>query len=224
MQTLTQQLDAFMDGLLERTDPATAAVMREATRTGMPGAGPADALRAGDLAPEFSLPDQNGAQVSLRELLARGPVVLTFFRGGWCPFCTIALRALDGIRSELRRQGAEVAAISPQRLDLAVATAERNGFQFPVLTDHGNAVARRYGLLWELGPEMRAVFERLGHPLPAMNAAHEWSLPVPAGFVIAPDGRVAYAHVDARITRRLDPRAALDAVRDLRARDGVPAE
>ena len=215
MDGLTRQLDAFMAGLLERTDPATAKVLRQ-TAQALSEAGLLDgALRAGDIAPDFALPDQSGRVVSLHELLAHGPVVLTFFRGGWCPFCTLALRALERIRPELRRQGAEVVAISPQTASNAQETAERNGLAFPILADHGNAVARRYGLVWEVGPEMQAVYQRLGHALPRINGTNEWTLPVPAGFVVGRDGRVAYAHVDTRITRRLEPAAALAAVREL---------
>lgn len=217
---LARQLDAFLDGLLDRLDPATVRALSQAARGHgeLPGA-----LRAGDMAPDFALPDQSGTVVSLRALLARGPLVLTFFRGGWCPFCSIALRALDAIAPELRRVGAEVVAISPQTQRNAAATAERNRLGFQLLADHGNAVARRYGLVWELQPEAQAVFERLGQELPSINGTSEWTLPVPAGFVVKRDGHIAYAHTDTRITRRLEPEAALTAVRAL-ATAPPPAE
>lgn len=178
------------------------------------------ALKAGDQAPDFTLPDQTGQLVSLRGLLTRGPVVLTFFRGGWCPFCTLTLRALAAIRPKLRRQGAELVAISPETPSNAAATAERNGLQFPVLTDAGNQLAREYRLVWELDAKMRAVYEKLGHPLPKMNGNTEWTLPVPAGFVVAQDGRISYAHVHTRIDRRIEPQDALDAVRKLETTEG----
>lgn len=212
--SLARQLDAFMEGLLDRLDPATARVLLQAARA-QAQTELAGVLRAGDLAPDFALPDQSGRVTSLRELLGHGPVVLTFFRGGWCPFCSIALRALDRIHAELRREGAELVAISPQTTSNAAATAERNSLSFPILADHGNAVARRYGLVWELQPEMQTVFERLGQPLPRINGTKEWTLPVPAGFVVNRDGRIAYAHVDARINRRLEPAEALASVRAL---------
>ncbi len=173
------------------------------------------ALKAGDLAPDFILPNQAGKLISLYGLLERGPVVLTFFRGGWCPFCTLTLRALAAIRPKLRRQGAELVAISPETPDNAAATVERNGLQFPVLTDAGNQVAREYRLVWELDAKMRAVYEKLGHPLPKMNGNNEWTLPVPAGFVVAQDRRISYAHVQTRIDRRIEPQVALDAVQQL---------
>jgi peroxiredoxin len=213
-----------MDGLLERTDPAIAAVLRKASAEGLSGPGPINALRVGDLAPAFALPDQRGGTVALRDLLARGPVVLTFFRGGWCPFCAISLRALDAISGEIRRQGAELVGISPQRAELSAATAERNALRFPLLVDRGNEVARQYGLHWELGPEMRSVYERLGHPLPEVNAGSEWALPIPAGFVIDQTGRIVYAHTDGRVTHRMEPGDALREVSRLRSREPDSAQ
>ncbi len=106
-------------------------------------------------------------------------------------------------------------AISPETPSNAAATAERNGLNFPVLTDAGNRVAREYRLVWELDEQMRALYERLGHPLPKMNGSNEWTLPVPAGFVVAQDGRISYAHVHVRVDRRIEPQAALEAVQQL---------
>ena len=215
MDGLTKQLDAFMAGFMERTDPATAATL-QASWIAREQAGLADqALKVGDQAPDFTLSDQTGKPVSLHGLLEGGPVVLTFFRGGWCPFCALTLRALAAIRPKLRRLGAELVAISPETPSNAAATAERNGLKFPVLTDLGNLVAKQYRLVWQLDEPMRAVYERLGHPLPKINGNNEWTLPVPAGFVVAPDGHIRYAHVHVRIDRRIEPQAALDAVQQL---------
>ncbi len=215
MDGLTKQLDAFMAGFMERTDPATAAALRTSSMA-LEQAGLVEhALKVGDRAPDFTLPDQTGKPVSLRGLLERGPVVLTFFRGGWCPFCALTLRALAAIRPKLRRLGGELVAISPEMPRNAATTAERNGLNFPVLTDLGNHVAREYRLVWQLDAQMRAVYERLGHSLPTINGDNEWTLPVPAGFVVASDGHIKYAHVHTRVDRRIEPQAALDAVQQL---------
>ena len=215
MDGLTKQLDAFMAGFMERVDPATAATLR-ASSMALEQAGVVErALKIGDHAPDFTLPDQAGKSVSLQDLLARGPVVLTFFRGGWCPFCTLTLRALAAIRPKLRRMGAELVAVSPETLSNVADTAERNGLDFPVLTDLGNRVAREYRLVWQLDEQMRAVYERLGHSLPKINGCNEWTLPVPAGFVVAGDGRIKYAHVHTRVDRRIEPQAALQAVQQI---------
>jgi peroxiredoxin len=221
MGSLAAQLDVFFDAMVERVDPATAGVIREAERRREEYFRTHRPIGEGDMAPDFTLPDQAGKAVSLEALRARGPVVLTFFRGGWCPFCSISLRAMNRVVADLRRAHATVVAVSPQTRHNTVETAERNGLEFQVLSDADNAVARRYGLVWTLGAEQRALFERLGHVIPRINGTSHWELPITAGYVIAPDGRVRVARLDARVTGRLEPADAVAAVRDLQAQ---PAE
>jgi peroxiredoxin len=152
----------------------------------------------------------------LSEKLSHGAVVLTFFRGGWCPFCTITLRALQQIARSVERSGASLVAISPQPLDALATLADSQGLTFPLLSDHCNAVARSYGLLWRLDPSSQAIYQRLGHDIPSHNGAPGWELPMPAGYVIAPDSRIVHARVDARVTHRLEPAEVLNSLRELR--------
>jgi len=215
MDSLGKQLEAFFQALLERVEPATAEILQHAEQVRATLLRERHPIGVGDTAPDFTLNDQRGEPVSLRETLRRGPVVLIFYRGGWCPFCTIALRSMNRIVPELRRAGASLLAISPEAPVHARATAERNGLAFPLLTDAGNAVARRYGLVWPLDAESCTLFLRLGHDLPHINAMPDWELPIPAGYVIGPGGRVLEAVVDARTQVRLEPAAALRAVRAL---------
>lgn len=214
MDRLGRQLDVFLDSLLDRLDPAMAAEFRRLENSHPANAGDRKRIGLGDLAPDFTLLDQNAGEVSLSGQLRHGPVVLSFYRGGWCPFCTMTLRAMEKIRQEAAREGATILMISPQRQEESVATARRNFLHFPVLSDYGNAVARRYGLVWPVEPQRRALLERLGHDLSRINATPDWELPVAAGYVIAPDGRVVSAHVDPRINRRMEPQAALAALRE----------
>jgi peroxiredoxin len=214
MDRLGRQLDVFLDSLLDRLDPATAEEFRRLEHSHPAMAGAGQRIGLGDVAPDFSLPDQHGTLVSLSEQLRHGPVVLSFYRGGWCPFCTMTLRAMDKIRHEVAREGATILMISPQRQEESVATARRNFLHFPVLSDSANAVARRYGLVWPIEPQRRALLERLGHDVSRINGTPEWELPVAAGYVIAPDGRVVSAHVDPRINRRMEPLEALAALRE----------
>lgn len=208
---LSRRLDQFMAGFMERIDPVMARTLADAAAR-LRASGVLDRVpKVGEMAPEFELTDQHGRPFSLRR--AAGPVVLTFFRGGWCPFCTLALRALDEVSRELRQAGAVIVAVSPETVEHAADTAERNDLSFPLLSDTANQVARRYGLVWELGPELQAIYGKLGHALPQINGTKEWALPIPAGFVIGADGRIAYAHADTDVTRRLEPSAALQAVR-----------
>jgi peroxiredoxin len=223
MDNLAKQLDAFLAGLMERTDAKTAAALERSAAVQAESGVANKALSVGDRAPDFTLPDQHGRPVSLSGLLKQGPVVLTFYRGGWCPFCSLALRALQRIRPKLARQGAEVVAVSPQPEKHGLSTAERNGLSYPLLADRGNQVAQQYGLVWELTPEERALYERLGHSLPRLNACDSWTLPIPAGYVIAPDGRIIHARVDTRINRRLEPAEVMEALQQLEIQQVQPA-
>ena len=216
MRSLTQQLDEYLEGMMERADPEIMAVHHRATERWLADKVADAAVKIGDVAPDFTLPDQNGNPVSLSATLRQGPVVLTFFRGGWCPFCTINLRALAKTYPKLRRIDAEVLAVSPQPPWQSALTVERSALPFPVLSDHDNQVARRYGLVVTMPPDLQAVYRRLGHDVPAINGVPRWDLPMPAGYVIAPeDGRILLAHVDPRVYLRLEPTDALAAVERL---------
>jgi peroxiredoxin len=214
MDRLSRKLDIFLDSLLDRLGQATAAEFQRLEECHPASTARGPRIGLGDIAPDFTLSDQDGMQVSLSERLSRGPVVLSFYRGGWCPFCTMTLRAMERIRSEAAREGANILMVSPQRPDESAATARRNCLHFAVLSDAGNAVARRYGLVWSIEPQRRALLERLGHDLSRINASPEWELPVAAGYVIAPDGRIVSAHLDPRVNHRMEPQAALEALRE----------
>ena len=171
----------------------------------------ASGLREGTLAPDFTLPDVHGRAVTLSALLGQGPVVLTFYRGEWCPHCNLQLRAYEAILPQIRELGVSLVAVSPQTPDQSLTTTEQKGLTFPVLSDAGNEVARRYGLVFSLSETLRAG----SADLPAYNGDDSWELPMPGTFVIAPDGTVQLAFVDADWTRRLEPAAILDALRQL---------
>jgi peroxiredoxin len=214
-ECLCSQLDAFLEALLERLDPPSAEVMRRSEAEIAAHWAAERHIGKGDIAPDFSLPDQNGTRVTLSEELAKGPVVLSFYRGGWSPFCALTLRAMDRIRDEVARQGATIIMVSPQKQSESIDTARRNFLHFPVLSDADNAVARRYGVVLKLNAERRALFERLGHDLSMINGSTAWELPAPVTYVIAQDGRVATAHLDPRTNRRMEPASVLAALHEL---------
>jgi peroxiredoxin len=172
-------------------------------------------LPVGETAPAFVLPDQTGKKVALPDLLAKGPVVLAFYRGGWCPYCSTELRALQAVLPELRQAGVTLLAISPQTPDNSLSTAEKLELAFPVLSDAGNRVARAFGLVFLLPESLRAVYQGFGIDLPAANGDDSFELPVPATYVIRRDGIVAWRFVDADYTRRAEPGDVLAGLRAL---------
>jgi peroxiredoxin len=210
--TLAKELEAFRASLIGRVSRDLAASFKRAEAELLDAGAGHGAPREGDTAQDFTLSDQNGSAVRLYALLEQGPVVAVFYRGGWCPFCTISLRAVQRVLPQLRARGAQVIGISPELPIHARATAERNGLHFPLLHDADNRVAAEWHLVHELHPDLRSLYERLGHAVPDMNGTHDWKLPVPAGFVIAQDRRVVLARIDPRLYVRMEPTDAVASV------------
>jgi peroxiredoxin len=173
------------------------------------------ALKAGDLAPDFELPGADGRTTRLSTLLRDGPVVVSFYRGGWCPYCNLELRALQAVLPQLHALGAHLVAISPQTPDESLSTAEKNALAFPVLSDGGSRTARGFGIAFDLAEELRPIYARFGHALPERNGDDSWVLPIPATYVIAESGRIALAYVDLDYRNRLDPNEIVAAIRQI---------
>lgn len=214
---LQSQLDAFK-AEFARTAPTGRAALYEAKIEDLRASfALARAIRSGDRAPDFTLPNPQGRPVSLGALLEAGPAVVAFYRGGWCPYCNIQLRAYQAILADMSALGARLVAISPQLPDGSLSTAEANKLTFDVLSDVGNRVARSFGLVWSLPEELRAALRSNNKALPDINGDDTWELPVPATYVIVRDRRVALAAIDVDYRKRLEPDAILSALRSLRA-------
>jgi peroxiredoxin len=176
--------------------------------------------RTGTPAPDFTLPDANGQPWTLSQAWSLGPVVLVFYRGGWCPFCNLQLRALQGMLPQFAARGTQLAALSPERPDHSPSSADRSALAFPVLSDARLQAANAYGLVMRLPPSLQRAYAESGIDLPTINGEDGWRLPVPATFVIGRGGRVILAHADVNYRLRLDPKdilAVLDRLTDAAA-------
>jgi peroxiredoxin len=166
----------------------------------------AHALKVGDTAPDFILPDAHGLPVRFRSLFARGPVVVVFYRGGWGPYCNLHLRGFQRALPQIQGLGAQLVAVSPQLPDNSLSTQERNELAFPVLSDVGNKVARQFGIVFELSDQLLELYRQFGHALEVANGEGGKSeLPVPATFLADHKGIIRLAHVEVDYTRRMDP-------------------
>lgn len=178
--------------------------------------GEASGLELGENAPDFALPDATGRIVRLRDRLAAGPVVVTFYRGEWCPYCNITLNALQGVLKDITAFGASLIAISPQTPDQALTMTERHELQFDVLSDENQDVIRDYKVRFRVPAEIEDVHLNVfKKDVSQLNADGSWNLPVPATFVIDRDGVVRARHVGAEYTQRMEPAEILDALRKL---------
>jgi peroxiredoxin len=177
----------------------------------------ARALKAGNAAPDFILPDVQGEPVRLRALLDQGPVVVVFYRGGWCPYCNLHLRGFQRRLQEFRELGATVVAISPQLPDNSLSTREKDELTFPVLSDVGNKVARQFGIVFELSDELVEMYRKSGHALEDFNGADgSRELPVPATFLLDGEGTIRLAQVDVDYTRRIDPDDVIEVLKTMK--------
>jgi peroxiredoxin len=213
--SLEQELAAFK-AEFSRTAPAGRAALYEAKIEELRADfALASAVGVDEAAPDFALPNAAGKSVVLTELLRSGPVILTFYRGGWCPYCNIQLRAYQSVLPQISASGARLVAISPQLPDNSLDTANKNALTFDVLSDVRNEVARGYGLVYSLPEEIRAALRSNNKALPSINGDESWELPVPATYVIASDQHVALAYIEVDYRKRLEPEALLTCLKSL---------
>ena len=176
-----------------------------------------EALALGDMLPDFALKDATDVLRTSHEFLDRGPLVLAFFRGGWCPYCALTMVALDEARPAIEALGARAVGIMPEPLASITATAAKNGIGYPLLSDPANAYARTCGLAYELSPNHIRIHLERGRDFRKLHGDTTWRLPVPAVFVVEPSARIVFAFTDVDPARWPDPEeliSSLDALRD----------
>ena len=222
--SLQDRLDAFRADFESgkppfNAPPEVSAIMHRATDELIASGQAGRAKRAGDRAPDFKLQDPDGAWVSSRDLLAKGPLVLTFYRGVWCPYCNMELEALQAALAEIKARGASLVAISPQTPVNSRKAERQNHLAFPILTDSHGEVAAAFGIRFALPDYLVELYKGFGNDLPTVNNDPSWTLPMPARYVIGTDGVIAYAEVNPDYTRRPDPSELLPVLDKLR----VPA-
>ena len=208
MQTITSlkdKLAAFREDFTGKVPPEQLQVMLGETEKLSQSGIAAKAPKIGDILPAFELSNQVGEIRKLPELLQQGPVVLTFYRGGWCPYCNLELRSYQDVLDEIKAAGATLVALTPELPDSSLTTIEKNQLGFEVLSDINSDYARSLGLVFTLPDSLRPIYEGFGIHLEEYNGDGQFDLPLAATFIIRPDGTIASAFVDADYTVRKDP-------------------
>lgn len=207
--TLNQQLEELTSKLRSLVPAERLAIVDRAVEElksrGLTGR----ALKQGDQAPAFELPDGDGLVWRSADLLQRGPLVLVFYRGRWCAYCNTQLKALQEVHAQIAAPGASLVAISPQTQKHSYMTRDMHGLRFPVLSDQGNEVAKKFGLVYRLSGEMQSLYENIFTKLPGYNGDQSWELPLAATYIVQPDGKIGYACVDFDWRRRPEPGDAI---------------
>ena len=201
--------------------PAHIAARISAAVDEIAASGTAQGLMVGDRAPDFALPNHLGQRVELSQRLKAGPVVLAFYRGEWCPYCNVSIRALQAAVPRFGAHAASVIAINPQSPDHSLSMVEKNALEFDVLSDADQAVIRRYGLHYAIPADLKGLYlSEFQNDLARRTADGSWNLPIPATFVIDQAGIIQARHVSADYRTRMDPddiEAALSAMSNLNA-------
>lgn len=219
---LQDRLDAFKADLVGgklafKPTKERLAAMERATNELIESGQAQRAKKAGDMAPVFLLNDPAGNPVSSRELLAKGPLVVSFYRGVWCPYCNFELQALQASLAGITARGASLVAISPQTGANSRKSQRDNKLEFPILSDVRSEVANAFGVRFALPDYLTEVYKSFGNDLAVINDDPAWVLPMPARYVIGSDGVIAHAEVNPDYTRRPDPSELLPVLDCLRA-------
>ena len=216
--TLQSKLDALkIEFETKMAPPPVVEALHRAVAELIASGAPGRALKAGDVAPVFSLPAPDGKLVSSTELLLKGPLVLTFYRGVWCPYCNFDLQAMEEARQEIEVLGATLVAVSQQTAANSRKSQRDNKLGFPILGDKGGDVAAAFGVRWDVPEYLQSIHKAVGADITVFNGEDSWTLPMPARYVIGQDGIIQYAEVNADYTQRPEPSEVFPTLERLRA-------
>jgi peroxiredoxin len=205
MPALQEAIDQYNAAKKEKTPAEVLTTMARTTAelkdTGIENR----ALGVGDSMPDFSLPNQHGEMRRFADFYKDSRVVLNVYRGGWCPYCNFEMKALADALPEIEAAGAKLVGMAPETPDHAQDTASRHDIGIEILSDVGNQVSQQLGLVFALAEELRPIYLGAGLDIPAHNGDDTFNLPVPATYIVGPDGIIKAAFVDADYTRRMEP-------------------
>ncbi|MFK7962444.1 MAG: peroxiredoxin-like family protein [Burkholderiaceae bacterium] len=214
---LNQLLQAYKGLMIDSTDPALIKQVMAEIEQRRTAPGFSEVLGSGASAPNPNLHlESEGAGKSLGDLLADGPVLLKFYRGSWCPFCTLELKAYERIAPQLKRLGVRLIGISSESPERIKLTRQFDCPSFEIVHDANNDIARAFGLTYEAGPAERALFEHHGATEHLGDPANPLTMAMPAVYLIEPDGRVSYASVSPDPTTRAEPGDLVERIRAAR--------
>lgn len=214
--TIREQSDQLKAAAAERLPSEVVEVFDQSVQDFLAEGIPADSISAGDRLEPFTLDDANGTPVSLEQIVSSGPAVIVFYRGGWCPYCNLALRTYQReLLPQLGNFGARLVAISPQTPDQSLSTAEKAGLEFTVLSDPGSRLAQRIGIAFQQADEVLAAQHKLGLDLTQVNAEGATHLPRPTVLVVDQDRTVRFVDVQPDYTARTEVADIVTALKDL---------
>ncbi|WP_396596668.1 peroxiredoxin-like family protein [Dokdonia sp. R86516] len=209
---LTESLKELADNSVKRHPGAAQDIMRKAIEDLKATNMLEHAVKTGDQFPDFELPNAQGETVSLSEQLQKGKVVLTFYRGGWCPYCNLELKAFQEVLPQIKEKGATLIAITPETPDNSLSTKEKNQLDFEVLTSENNELARSLNLVFKLPEALVDLYGKFGIDLLENQGNDANELPIAATYIIEQSGKISYHFLAEDYKLRADPELVLAAL------------
>ena len=213
--SLAQNIQAFQDELIPTIPTDTLKTLMAELQVLIDAGIAEKAVREGHSFPAFELNNAKDETRSLSDFLSQGPLVISFYRGAWCPYCNLEINALQQRLPEITAAGAQLIAISPQRPDKSADQVASSQLTFEVLSDLENKLAKKCGLVFTLPESLRPIYEAWQIDIPGHNGDDSFELPIPATYVIDADGNVRYAHVNMDYTQRLEPDIIIEQLKKL---------
>ncbi len=214
VQSYQQALTEFQKNKPFKIPEAAKALMEKAAKE-LAAKLPNPGIQVGQKAPDFTLPNAFGKKISLSDQLKKGPVILSFYRGSWCPYCNLELQMLQQSIPAFDQYGARLIAITPQNPDASKKQLEEDELLFEVLSDLDNSIIKSYRLYFEIPEYLQTIYQQFGIDLAQTNASGTWSLPVPATFVIDQNRVVRAAFADSDYTKRMEAADIIAALKKL---------
>jgi len=212
---LTDEITAFQNNFLPTVPKETLDLLISELQTLIAKGLAEQAIEAGDKFPNFSLPNADSTPVSLSTLLKKGPLVISFYRGAWCPYCNLEIKVLQDRLADIQTAGAQLIAVSPQTPDKSANQVSISSLTFDVLSDNSNQLAKQCGLVFTLPESLRPIYAAWEIDIPGHNGDDTFELPMPATFIIGTDSIVKYAFIDMDYTKRLEPEIIVEQLKQL---------
>lgn len=209
MSNLKDALNEYKNAVKEKVPADVWQKMTEATEALNKADLAKNALKSGASFPDFTLNNQHGVAKRFSDYLQSGPVILNIYRGGWCPYCNLEMKAFHDILPEIKARGAQLIGMSPETPDHAKDTAAKAGIEIDILSDVGNSVSRQLGLVFTLAENLKPIYQQFGIDIPAFNGDSSFTLPLPATYLIDKTGKVLYHFIDVDYTLRQEPKELL---------------
>ncbi|KUK72222.1 MAG: Alkyl hydroperoxide reductase/ Thiol specific antioxidant/ Mal allergen [Clostridiales bacterium 38_11] len=209
---LSQKLQSYREESLSKKTEEDKAAMLETAENLRKLEIEKKALKEGDKIPEFQLKNAIGETIKIYDVLSKGPVIISFYRGAWCPYCNLEIAAYQEILPEIIKRGAQLVAISPEVPDITMTLKEKHALEFEILSDTDNVVAKQFGLVFQLEDKLIALYQKMGIDLVKSQENQNNELPIPATYVVNTVGVIKLAYLNSDYTKRLEPMDAVAAL------------